>query len=96
MLDLNNCVDTSLDHSYHNSMSNWIKTSEKCRKKIFSKLFSTGTLKGLTVKSFTGCSMAVLPRLCSCELKWVEPVIQSKASTWSAVNFKTIGNLDEF
>ena len=28
-------VAASVDHSYH--MSNWIKTSEKCRKKTFSK-----------------------------------------------------------
>ena len=40
MLDLNNCVAASVDHSYHD-MSNWIETSEKCRKKTFSKPFST-------------------------------------------------------
>ena len=31
MLDSKNCVAASVDHSYHD-MSNWIKTSEKCRK----------------------------------------------------------------
>ena len=44
MLDLNNSIHvpvaTSVDHSYHD-MSNWIETSEKCRKKTFSKLFSS-------------------------------------------------------
>ena len=32
MLDLNNCVATSVDHRYRD-MSNWIEISEKCRKK---------------------------------------------------------------
>ena len=40
MLDLNNCVATSVDHSYHD-MQNWIETGKKCRKKTFSKPFST-------------------------------------------------------
>ena len=48
MLDLNNCVATSVDHRYHD-VSNWIETSEKCRKKPFCKLFSTWTRKALTV-----------------------------------------------
>ena len=43
MLDLNNCVATSVDHSYHD-MSNWIETSEKCKKK---NIFQT--CKALTV-----------------------------------------------
>ena len=28
------------------------------------------------------------PRLCLSELTWVKPAIQSKTSTWLAVNFK--------
>ena len=35
MLDLNNCVAIIVDHSYHEIVSNWIKTSEKCWKKNF-------------------------------------------------------------
>ena len=38
MLDLNNSVATNVDHRYHD-MSNWIETSEKCRKKTSSKPF---------------------------------------------------------
>ena len=38
MLDLNTCLATSVDHNYHD-MSNWIETSEKCKKKTFSKPF---------------------------------------------------------
>ena len=30
----------------------------------------------------------IKPRLCSGQLTWVEPAIQSKTSTWAAVNLK--------
>ena len=59
MLDLNNCIAISVDHSYDDSMSHWIKTSEKCREKIFSKPFLTWKRKALTVKSFSWGSIDV-------------------------------------
>ena len=34
MLDLNNCVAASVNHSYHD-MSNWIETSEMQKENIF-------------------------------------------------------------
>ena len=36
--DLNNCVATSVDHSYDDVMSNRIKASENRKKEIFSEL----------------------------------------------------------
>ena len=36
----------------------------------------------------TESELKMKPRLCSGELTWVEPAIQSKTSTWSAVNLK--------
>ena len=35
------------------------------------------------------------PRLSLSELTWIEPAIQSKIGTWSAVNFKNTADLGE-
>ena len=107
MLDLNNSVAASVDYSYHD-MSNWIETSEKCRKKTFPKLvFHLNTKSVDCVRTIVDvvwpCSRVEphkprekrKPHLSLGELTWIEPAIQSKTITWSEVNFKKRADLGE-
>ena len=50
MLDLNNCVAASVDHSYHD-MWNWIETSENAERKHFPNLFPPGNEKRCCVRT---------------------------------------------
>ena len=92
MLDLNNCVAASVDHSYH-GMSNWLKPAKMHKENIFQTVFHLNTTSVDCVRTIVDvvwpCSRVapqkapeMKPRLCLGELTWVELAIQSKTSTW--------------
>ena len=96
MLNLNNCVAASVDHSYHDIRQTGLKPAKNAERKHFPNLFPPEHEKRWLCNNYSWCSIAVWPRratkntrkmkprLCLGELTWVEPAMQSK----SAVNLK--------
>ena len=76
-----------------------LKPEKNAERKHLPNRFPREHEKRWLCKNYSWCSMTVYPRritetarkmkprLCLGDLIWVEPVIQSKPNTWSAVNF---------